>query len=126
MAEAFSRLRVSVAGDGGGGPAVTPLPVLPICVTVGPVTPSLPTKPCQLYVDVRCTKPERVRFLAFRNLYAAFVTVKARVSDPASSSPPSPPSPPSQVKKGRALGIRTQGSRNWGLGCRDSGVGCRV
>lgn len=97
MAEAFSRLSLSVDVGGGedgrgGGGGFGPAPVQPVFVAVSPVTPTLPSKPCKLFVDVRCERgPERVRFLAFRNLYTAYITVKARVSG-ASSASPSPAS----------------------------------
>lgn len=93
MAEAFSWLSLSLdGGEVGGGVSVGfgPQPVQPVYATVTPVTPTLPTKPCKLYVDVRCERgPETVRFLAFRNLYTAYVAVKARVSTDVPSSSPS-------------------------------------
>ena len=107
----------------GAGAAISrpgPESVQPIVVTVGPVTPTLPTRPCQLYVDIRCDRgPEQaVRFLAFRNLYTAHITVKARLADEgnppcSSSSPGSGSHVHQQQQRQTPAGLGSTPSQSW-------------
>ena len=48
-------------------------------ITVGSVVATLPSRPCKFYVDITCEKAEDVKFVAFRNMYCAYITVKVRL-----------------------------------------------
>ena len=66
----------------GSGRAPASAPARPVRVLSSPVARTAPSGPSRRFVDLRLDGPgpEVVRALAFRNHYAAFVTVKARVA----------------------------------------------
>ena len=72
--------------------APPPVPAQEVRVTVSPVARTAPSGPHKRFVDVRLdgASVAIVRSLAFRNHYAAFLTVKARVSTSADPDPAHP------------------------------------
>lgn len=72
--------------------ALPPVPAQEVRVTVSPVARTAPSGPHKRFVDVHLdgASVATVRSLAFRNHYAAFLTVKARVSTSADPDPAHP------------------------------------
>ena len=70
----------------------TPVPAQEVRVTVSPVARTVPSGPHKRFVDVRLdgASVATVRSLAFRNHYAAFLTVKVRVSTSPGPDPAHP------------------------------------
>ena len=70
----------------------TPVPAQEVRVTVSPVARTVPSGPHKRFVDVRLdgASVATVRSLAFRNHYAAFLTVKVRVSTSPDPDPAHP------------------------------------